>query len=81
MVIQSLTTEKYWREYWTIYKAGSEGLQQDEIICDEFLYSPKLWENQLKETGFKILEIYGDLFGTPFDEESSWRRVSICQKS
>ena len=80
VVIQSLMIDKYWREYWTIFKADSADLQKDEVVCDEFLYSPILLENQLQKTGFSILETYGDLFGNPFDENSSWRRVLICQK-
>ncbi|EAW37237.1 class I SAM-dependent methyltransferase [Lyngbya sp. PCC 8106] len=80
VVIQSLKAEKYWREYWFVFRKTGAGFQKDEITCDEFLYSPNLLVEALQKTGFEIKETYGDLFGNPFDENSSWRRVLICQK-
>ena len=81
VVIQSLVSDQFWQEYWHIFKNNGERFQQNQVICDEFLYSPKTLEQQLQETGFKIIERYGDLFGNPFDENSSWRRVLVCQKT
>ncbi|MEQ9357506.1 class I SAM-dependent DNA methyltransferase [Coleofasciculus chthonoplastes] len=81
VVIQSLKEEKYWREYWSIFRNGSEGFQKYDIVCDEFLYSPSLLVEALQQTGFEIRETYGDLLGNPFDENESWRRVLICQKT
>ena len=81
VVIQSLTEEKYWREYWSIFRNGSEGLQKDEVTCDEFLYSPSLLVEDIQKTGFEILETYGDLFGNPFAKNESWRRVLVCRKN
>lgn len=81
VVIQSLQEEKYWREYWSIFRNSSEGFLKDEITCDEFLYSPDLLLEDIQKTGFEILETYGDLFGNEFDENDSWRRVLICRKA
>ena len=80
VVIQSSKTDKFWRESWHIFRSGSEGFEHTEVPCDEFLYSPDRLEEQLAETGFKIGDRYGDLFGSAFDETTSWRRVFICQK-
>ena len=80
VVTQSLQIEKYWREYWYIFRQSSGEFQKDEITCDEFLYSPSLLIEELQKTGFEILETYGDLFGNSFDENESWRRVLICRK-
>jgi len=81
VVIQSLKEEKYWREYWSIFRNMPEKFQHEKSICDEFLYSPDVLENDLQKLGFKIIERYGDLLGNTFDEESSWRRVLICKKN
>ncbi len=80
VVIQSSKTDNCWREAWHIFRAGSEGFERTEVMCDEFLYSPDRLEEQLAETGFKIVERYGDLLGSAFDEATSWRRVLICKK-
>ncbi len=80
VVTQSLQLEKFWREYWYIFRQTAGEFQKDEITCDEFLYSPSLLLDDLQKTGFKLLETYGDLFGNEFDEKQSWRRVLICQK-
>lgn len=81
VVTQSLQLEKFWREYWYIFRQSSGEFQKEEITCDEFLYSPNLLLEDIQKTGFKILESYGDLFGNAFDEKNSWRRVLICQKA
>ena len=80
VVIQSLAVDNFWQEYWHIFRNSSDGFQQNKVTCDEFLYSPETLEQQLQEAGFEIIDRYGDLFGNPFDEQSSWRRVLICQK-
>ena len=33
VVVQSLKEDKYWREYWSIFRNGLEGLQKDEVTC------------------------------------------------
>ncbi len=80
VVIQSHATEQFWREYWFIFRQEHETFSQETTICDELLYSPDTLQAQLQETGFEIIETYGDLFGAPFDENNSWRRVWVCQK-
>ncbi|MEM7063887.1 MAG: methyltransferase domain-containing protein [Cyanobacteria bacterium P01_B01_bin.77] len=80
VVVQSFKVEQYWRENWHVFKSGRDGFQQNKVSCDEFLYDPEKLEHQIQATGFEIVERYGDLFGTPFDEASSWRRVLICRK-
>ncbi|NEP79449.1 MAG: class I SAM-dependent methyltransferase [Okeania sp. SIO3B3] len=81
VVTQSLKIENFWREYWYIFRQGLGEFQKDEITCDEFLYSPTLLLEDIPKTGFEIVETYGDLLGNPFDENQSWRRVLICQKT
>jgi SAM-dependent methyltransferase len=78
VVIQSEKTEGRWRESWHIFRADAKGFQHKEVLCDEFLYSPDRLEAQLLETGFKIVDRYGDLLGSAFDEATSWRRVLVC---
>ncbi|WP_254565886.1 class I SAM-dependent methyltransferase [Oscillatoria sp. HE19RPO] len=80
VVIQSQKADELWRECWHIFRASAEGFQHKEVLCDEFLYSPDRLEKQLLETGFKIVDRYGDLLGSAFDEATSWRRVLVCQK-
>lgn len=80
VVMQSQATEKFWREHWYIYRQEGETFSQETTICDELLYSPETLQVQLQDTGFEIIETYGDLFGNPFDENTSWRRVWVCQK-
>ncbi len=80
VVIQSQVVEKYWREYWYIFRQYGESFAQEKTVCDELLYSPDILGNQLDEVGFAIVETYGDLFGKPFVQESSWRRVWVCHK-
>lgn len=81
VVTQSLQLEKFWREYWYIFRQISGEFQKEEITCDEFLYSPSLLIDDIQKTGFNIIETYGDLFGNDFEEDKSWRRVLICKKS
>jgi SAM-dependent methyltransferase len=81
IVIQSLKEEKYWREYWSIFRKTPEKFQHEESICDEFLYSPNILEEDLNKVGFEIIEKYGDLLGHSFEAESSWRQVLICKKT
>ena len=80
VVTQSSQIEKTWREDWYIFRQTAEGCQKEEIVCDEFMYAPNLLLDDIQKTGFNILETYGDLFGSAFDENKSWRRVLICQK-
>ena len=58
VVTQSFQLEKFWREYWYVFRQTSGELQKDEIICDEFLYSPSLLLDDLQKTGFNIIETY-----------------------
>jgi SAM-dependent methyltransferase len=80
VVIQSHATAKFWREHWYIFRQEGKTFSQETTICDELLYSPQTLQLQLHDSGFEIIETYGDLFGKPFDEKNSWRRVWICQK-
>lgn len=81
VVIQSSQEEQYWQENWTIFRQSRDGFAREDVTCREFLYSPSQLEQDLKDSGFDIIETYGDLFGNPFDEELSWRRVCICTKA
>jgi SAM-dependent methyltransferase len=80
VVIQSHATEQFWREHWYIFRQEGKVFSRETTICDELLYSPETLVSQLDKTGFDVVETYGDLFGQPFDEETSWRRVLVCQK-
>ena len=80
VVIQSLLEDEYWREYWHIYRRQGQSFRHEEVICQEFLYSPEVLYQDLSDIGFEIVETSGDLLGNVFDESSSWRRVVICNK-
>ena len=80
VVIQSAVEGQDWNETWHLFRHNGAGLSYEEVICQEFLYSPKTLTAQLNETGFDVIETYGDLLGNPFDESTSWRRVLICEK-
>nr|VFK42876.1 MAG: Methyltransferase domain-containing protein [Candidatus Kentron sp. SD]VFK48470.1 MAG: Methyltransferase domain-containing protein [Candidatus Kentron sp. SD]VFK79477.1 MAG: Methyltransferase domain-containing protein [Candidatus Kentron sp. SD] len=80
VVIQSHATDKLWRENWSIFRQENGEFTHETTICDELLYSPQTLASQLRDIGFEIIETYGDLFGNPFDENNSWRRVWICRK-
>jgi hypothetical protein len=51
------------------------------VLCRELICPPETLIEQIKEAGFGVIEEYGDLLGSPFDAESSWRRVLICRKN
>ena len=80
VVIQSAVEGQDWNETWHIFRHNEEGLSHKEVVCQEFLYSPVVLAAQLQETGFDVIETYGDLLGNPFDESTAWRRVLICEK-
>ncbi len=80
VVIQSAVEGQDWNETWHIFRHNGEGLSRKEVVCQEFLYSPATLGAQLQEAGFDVIETYGDLLGTSFDESSSWRRVLVCEK-
>ena len=80
VVIQSAVEGQDWNETWHLFRHNGAGLSYQEVICQEFLYSPETLAAQLDEAGFDVIETYGDLLGNPFDESSSWRRVLICEK-
>ena len=80
VVIQSAVEGKDWNETWRIFRRNGVELSHKEVVCQEFLYSPTTLAVRLQEVGFDVIETYGDLFGNPFDESSSWRRVLICKK-
>ena len=80
VVIQSAVEGQDWNETWHLFRHNGAGLSYQEVICQEFLYSPETLAAQLDEVGFDVIETYGDLLGNPFDESSSWRRVLICEK-
>lgn len=81
VVIQSSLEKKYWLENWTIFRKENGTFSRDEVACKELLYSPSQLEQDIKSCGFDIVETYGDLHGNPFDANSSWRRVWLCQKT
>ena len=80
VVIQSAVEGQDWNEIWHVFKHHGAGLSHQEIVCQEFLYSPTTLAAQLQDVGFNVIEERGDLLGNPFDESSSWRRVLICEK-
>jgi SAM-dependent methyltransferase len=80
VVIQSAVEGKDWNETWRVFRRNGAELSHKEVVCQEFLYSPTTLAVRLQEVGFDVIETYGDLFGNPFDESSSWRRVLICEK-
>ena len=80
VIIRSEKTKKYWREHWYIIRKKNGKIRLDYASYDELIYSPAKIEYEIKKAGFGIIERYGDLFGTKFDKNKSWRRVLICQK-
>ena len=80
VVIQSAVEGQDWNETWHVFRNNGEGISHEEVVCQEFLYSPASLTAQLQEVGFDVVEKHGDLLGNPFDESSSWRRVLICEK-
>ncbi len=80
VVIQSAAEGQDWNETWHIFRRNGAGLSHKEVVCQEFLYSPTTLSAQLQEVGFDVIEKHGDLWGNPFDESTSWRRVLICEK-
>ena len=80
VVIQSAVEGHDWNETWHIFRHNGKGLSHDQVVCQEFLYSPDTLAAQLQEAGFGVIETHGDLLGNPFDEWNSWRRVLICEK-
>ncbi len=81
VVIQSGVEGEFWTETWHILKRDGKGFSYENVICKELVCSPETLIQQIEEAGFNIIEKYGDLLGSSFDEESSWRRVLICQKN
>ena len=80
VVIQSAVDGQDWNETWHVFRRNGAGLSHEEVVCQEFLYSPTTLAAQLQEVGFDVIEEHGDLLGTSFNESSSWRRVLLCQK-
>ena len=81
VVIQSGVEDEFWIETWHILKRDGNGFSYEKVLCRELVCSPEVLISQINEAGFHVMEEYGDLLGSPFDEESSWRRVLICQKN
>ncbi len=81
IVIQSGVEDQQWTETWHIFRHSEKGFSHDKVLCQEFLYSPEILIEQLQNVGFGVIEEYGDLLGSRFDEASSWRRVLICKKN
>ena len=80
-MIQSAVEDQLWTETWHIFRQSEKGFSHEKVRCQEFLYSPEIFSEQLQEVGFDVIEEYGDLLGNPFNEASSWRRVLICKKN
>ncbi len=81
VVIQSAVEGHDWNETWHVFRQNGAGISHEEVVCQEFLYSPKALATQLQEIGLEVIEKHGDLLGNAFDESTSWRRVLICKKS
>jgi len=81
VVIQSAVEGQDWNETWHVFRQNGAGISHEEVVCQEFLYSPKALATQLQEIGLEVIEKHGDLLGNAFDESTSWRRVLICKKS
>jgi SAM-dependent methyltransferase len=80
VVIQSVVEGQDWNETWHVFKNDGAGLVHQEVVCQEFLYSPAELAAQLQDVGFDVIEKRGDLLGNPFDESVSWRQVLVCKK-
>ena len=81
VVIQSAAEDQLWTETWHIFRQTEKGSSYEKVLCQEFLYSPEFIIEQLQEVGFDVIEMYGDLLSSRFNEASSWRRVLVCKKS
>lgn len=81
VVIQSAVEDQLWTETWHIFRHSGKGSSYEKVLCQEFLYSPEIIIEQLREVGFDIIEEYGDLLSSRFNEASSWRRVLLCKKN
>jgi hypothetical protein len=81
VVIQSAVVGQDWNETRHVFKNDGAGLVHQEVVCQEFLYSPEALVSQLQEVGFDVVDKRGDLLGNPFDESSSWRQVLVCEKT
>ena len=81
IVIQSGVDGQQWSENWHIFRQSDKGFTHEQVLCQEFLYSPEILLEQLHKAGFGVIEMYGDMLGSPFDDASSWRRVLICKKN
>ena len=81
VVIQSGVEGEFWTETWHILKRDGDGFSYENVLCRELICPPETLIEQIKEAGFGVIEEYGDLLGSPFDAESSWRRVLICRKN
>jgi len=81
VVIQSAVEDQQWIETWHIFRRSENGFSHEQAICQEFICSPEILNEQLEDVGFGIIQEYGDLLGSRFDDESSWRRVLICKKN
>ncbi len=81
VVIQSGVEDQLWTETWHIFRQSEKGFSHEKVRCQEFLYSPEIFSEQLQEVGFEVIEEYGDLLGNRFNEASSWRRVLICRRN
>ena len=81
VVIQSAVEDQMWKETWHIFRRSEKGFSYKKVLCQEFLWSPEIFLEQLQEVGFDVIEEYGDLLGNRFNEASSWRRVLICKKN
>jgi hypothetical protein len=80
VVIQSAVEDQQWTETWHIFRRGENGLSHEQVLCQELVCPLDILLGHLRSVGFDVVEEYGDLLGNRFDEESSWRRVLICQK-
>ncbi len=81
VVIQSAVEDQLWTETWHIVRRSDKGFSYEKVLCQELLWSPEIFIEQLQDVGFDVIEEYGDLLGNRFDEASSWRRVLICKKN
>ena len=81
VVIQSAVKDQLWTETWHIFRQSEKGFSQEKVKCHEFLCSPEIIVEHLQKVGFDVIEEYGDMLGSRFNEASSMRRVLICKKN
>ena len=81
VVIQSAVEDQQWTETWHIFRRGENGFSHEKVLCQELICPPEILNEHLQEVGFDVIEQYGDLLGSRFNEASSWRRVLICIKN